>query len=47
MMYGQDYEDALEMVQYSEHHRDWDEEMLQNYIEKPLSIRQYKIMRDD
>ena len=47
MMYGQDYEDALEMVQYSEHHRNWSDEMIQNYIEKPLGIRQYKIMRDD
>lgn len=46
MMYGQDYEDAMEMVRYSKHHRDWDDKMLQKYIEKPLGIRQYKIMRD-
>ena len=47
MMYGHDYEDALEMVRYSEHHRDWDDSMIQEYIEKPLGIRQYKIMRNE
>ncbi len=47
MRYGQDYEDALEMVRYSEHHRDWDDSMIQEYIEKPLGIRQYKIMRNE
>jgi len=47
MRYGQDYEDALEMVRYSEHHRGWDDSMIQEYIEKPLGIRQYKIMRNE
>ena len=47
MMYGQDYEDALEMVQQSEFHNWWDDELIQKYIEKPLSVRQYKIMRND
>jgi len=47
MMYGHDYEDALEMVRYSEHHRGWDDSMIQEYIEKPLGIRQYKIMRNE
>ena len=47
MMYSQDYHDAMDMVEYSEHHRDWDKDMLQKYIEKPLGIRQYKIIRND
>ena len=46
-MYGQDYEDALEMVQQSEFHNWWGDELIQKYIEKPLSVRQYKIMRND
>jgi hemolysin-activating ACP:hemolysin acyltransferase len=47
MMYGHDYEDALEMVQQSEFHNWWDDNLIQKYIEKPLGIRQYKIMRND
>ena len=47
MMYGQDYEDALEMVDVSEYHRNWSDDMIQKYIEKPLSIRQYRIMKND
>ena len=42
MMYGQDYEDALEMVDVSEYHRTWSDDMIQKYIEKHLSIRQYR-----
>ena len=47
MMYGHDYEDALEMVQQSEFHNWWDDNLIQKYIEKPLGIRQYKIMRNN
>lgn len=47
MMYGQDYEDALEMVDVSEYHKNWSDDMIQKYIEKPLSIRQYRIMKND
>jgi len=47
MIYGQDYKDAMEMVSYSKHHREWDKDMLQKYIEKPLGIRQYKIIRNN
>ncbi len=47
MMYGHDYEDALEMVQQSEFHNWWDDNLIQKYIEKPLGIRQYKIMRNE
>ena len=47
MRYSQDYRDAIDMVQYSEHHRNWDDKMLQKYIERPLGIMQYKIIRND
>jgi len=47
MMYGQDYEDALEMVSISEFHNWWDDKLIQKYIERPLSVRQYKIIRDN
>ena len=47
MMYGRDHEDAMHMVEYSEHHKNWSDEMIQKYIEKPLGIRQYKIMKDE
>ena len=47
MIYSHDYHDAMELVRTSEHHKDWDDDLIMKYIEEPLGIRQYKILRDD
>jgi len=45
MRYSQDYTDAMEMVKQSEFHNWWDDKLIQKYIERPLGIMQYKIIR--
>ena len=47
MIYSHDYHDAMELVRKSEHHMDWDDDLIRKYIEEPLGIRQYKIIRDE
>jgi hemolysin-activating ACP:hemolysin acyltransferase len=37
----------MELVRTSEHHKDWDDDLIMKYIEEPLGIRQYKVLRDD
>jgi len=47
MIYSHDYHDAMELVRTSEHHMDWNDDLIRRYIEEPLGIRQYKLLRDD
>ena len=35
MMYSHDYHDAMELVRASEHHKDWDDDLIRKYIEEP------------
>jgi hemolysin-activating ACP:hemolysin acyltransferase len=46
MMYSHDYHDAMELIRKSKHHKNWGDDLIKKYVEEPLGIRQYEILRD-